>query len=329
MKEQPHYTNLLTVEFFTEHYNKQRKSFPQITEMLRSDGHVISVGTVHKYAKALGFGRTVSEGCRNFDPNPLDFTNSYMDERTIESIDGFLLGDGHLDGQCQNAARVKCGVQYKEFAEYLMLPFVAYNTSINGYLSDSMSSGTVWDGHSYSHPDIHKQMQRWYPDGGKKQPPDDVRITPTSVMMWYLGDGSLVVDNEVNTVMLRLSTDGFLPERVEFLARRLKEVAGIECHRNGDNRIFIDAKGVPAFFDFIGRKSPVACYDYKFELPEWRLTSKRMKEVADELSVNYNRLSHLVKVGKVPCMRLTPKGKPRFLPEHVRYISGHAVLLGL
>jgi len=132
--------------------------------------------------------------------------------------------------------------------------------------------------------------------------------------MWYLGDGSLVKGKD--TVMLRLSTDGFAPDRVKFLSKRLRD-KGIACHRNNDNRIMINAKGIPAFFDFIGRKSPVKCYDYKFELPEWRFTSKRLREVADELSVSYNRLSHLVKSGRLGCYRASEKGRPRMLPEHI------------
>jgi hypothetical protein len=101
-------------------------------------------------------------------------------------------------------------------------------------------------------------------------------------MMWYLGDGSLVVNEEKNTVMLRLSTDGFSKERVEFLAGKLRD-QGIDCHRNGDNRIQVEARGIAAFFDFIGHESPVKCYAYKFDLPDWRFKAKRMREVADEL----------------------------------------------
>jgi hypothetical protein len=155
---------------------------------------------------------------------------------------------------------------------------------------------------------------RWYPICGKKQPPDDVRITPLSVMMWYLGDGSLVQGN--NTVMLRLSTDGFLPEKVEFLAEKLRE-KNIDCHRNNDNRIMVNAKGIPTFFNFIGRKSPVKCYEYKFDLPEWRFESKRLSDVAKELGVSYNRISHLVKTGRLGCYRASVKGRPRMLPDHI------------
>jgi hypothetical protein len=185
-----------------------------------------------------------------------------------------------------------------------------------------MKQGFFFQGRSRSHPDFYKQYQRWYRfRNGKfiKSVPTDVRITPVSVMMWYLGDGSVVHPKDDSTINLRLSTDGFTKDEVDYLVTKLEEI-GISCHRNTSNRIMIDASGIPAFFDFIGRKSPVSCYDYKFDLPLWRFESKRMKEVSEELGVDYNRLSHLVKIGKIETFRLSPLGRPRFLVEHINKI---------
>jgi hypothetical protein len=323
MREQPHWTNVLTADFFTEHYVKERMSYPKLKELLNSQGHNVHIGTIHKYAKRLGFGRNISEGKRNIDTNPLDYNASFIHGQIIEAIDGFLLGDGNIspnDTDLVKSGRLQCGVQYREFCEYLMKPFIIYQASVHEYPDSNMSSGIKLCGRSKFHPDIYKQYQRWYPNDGKKQPPNDVRITPTSVMMWYLGDGSLVTSEKTNTVTVRLSTDGFDPERVEFLAKKLCDI-GIACHRNNDNRILIEARGVPSFFDYIGRKSPVECYSYKFDLPTWRFEAKRMREVADELGVDYHKLSYLVKIGKIPCFRASENGRPRFLPEHISYIK--------
>jgi hypothetical protein len=137
-------------------------------------------------------------------------------------------------------------------------------------------------------------------------------------MLWYLGDGTLV--QEGTSLALRISTDSFLPEKVEFLVSRLRE-KGIDCHRNNENRIYVEAKGIPAFFDFIGKKSPIKCYDYKFDLPEWRFKAKRMRQVATDLGVDYQRLAYLVKIGKVKAYRASENGKPRFMPEHIEEIK--------
>lgn len=318
--EQSQCESLFTAEFFTKHYVIDRRSYPSIRKMLAEQGVSVSVACIYNYAKKLGFGRSVSEGKRNLDPNPLDYSIPLLDDRSIQCLDGFLLGDGgiHVDDRSSvNVARLSCGLQYEEFCRYLMAPYAVYRPSIDQYADSSMSSGYRWQGRTKTHPDFYKQWRRWYVSG-KKQPPDDVRLTPKSVMMWYLGDGSLVATESM--IMARLSTDGFSPERVGFLVKRLNDL-GIACHRNNNNRIQIDARGIPAFFDFIGKKSPVQCYSYKFEMPEWRFSAKRMKEVADDLDVDYHRLAYFVKIGRVPCFRASENGKPRFLPEHIDVVK--------
>jgi len=237
-----------------------------------------------------------------------------------EYIDGFLLGDGGvgIDRRMKSKkARYRCSLEYREFCKYLIGFFKG---TVSKYNSIKMKQGFFFEGSTLYSEEAYKQYIRWYPKNktGKrlKQIPNDVEITPISVMMWYLGDGSLVKPEDNSTVMLRLSTDGFLKEGVLLLAKKLNDI-GIKCHRNNDNRIMVDARGIPAFFNYIGRTSPVKCYDYKFDLPEWRFESKRMKEVAEELSVSYNRLSHLVKIKKINSFRLSEKGRPRFLPIHI------------
>jgi hypothetical protein len=317
MREQPHYSDLLTEEFFVTHYVEARMSYPKIRAMLLEQSIDISIGTLFKYAKKHGIGRTRSEAKRERDPDPLDYEISYMTEPTVEALDGFLLGDGCISTDSRSkteVARLTCGLEHEGFCYHMMTPFHRYKPKTAQYRDQSMKSGFRWNGQTKTHPDFHKQYLRWYPDGGKKQPPEDVRITPKSVMMWYLGDGSLVQTGDA--IVVRLSTDGFTPENVEFLAEKLRE-KGIACHRNNDNRIWIKAKGIPAFFDFIGRQSPIKCYDYKFDLPEWRFEAKRLREVADELGVQYNRLSHLVKTGRLGCYRASAKGRPRMMPEHI------------
>ena len=43
-----------------------------------------------------------------------------------------------------------------------------------------------------------------------------------------------------------------------------------------------------------------------------------MKAVADELGIEYQRLAHLVKIGKITTYRLSDKGRPRFLKKHIK-----------
>jgi hypothetical protein len=237
-----------------------------------------------------------------------------------EYVDGFLLGDGGLgiDKRMKSKkARFRCTLEHKEFCEYLIKPFEG---TIKKYNHKKMKQGFGWYGCSKYSKEAYKHYLRWYKEqNGKisKQVPEDVVISPTSVMMWYLGDGSVVHPKDDSRIMLRLSTDGFDPSGVELLVEKLNKI-GIVCHRNNDNRVQIKARGIPYFFQYIGRTSPVKCYDYKFDLPIWRFESKRMSEVAGILGVSYNRLSHLVKIGRIDTYRLSEKGRPRFLPRHIK-----------
>lgn len=327
MKEQPHYTNLLTKKFFEKHYLEERRSYPEIREMLSKQGFNIHVGTLYNYAKQHGIGRSRSEAKRNQEENPLDYSISFLTEEMIESIDGFLLGDGYIEPNDERSStltgRAKWSVEHQEFCLFFASHLFSYLPLTLQVESPKSPSGKLWHGYTRHHPDFYAQLLRWYPMDEVQQkrikvPPQDVRITPKSVMLWYLGDGSVV--QEDNAIALRLSTDGFSQHGVEFLSGKLQE-KGIACHRNNDNRIYIEAKGVPAFFAFIGKESPVKCYDYKFKLPEWRLDSKRMKDVAVELDVDYQRLAYLVKIGRITVYRASENGKPRFLPEHVKLIK--------
>ena len=322
MREQPHYNNLLTKEFFQKYYVDQKMSYPKLRSMLKGMGCNISISCLCNYAKKHGLGRDQSEARRHvLHDSPLDWNKSFMNEALVEAIDGFLLGDGSINqNNAKTAARCTCGVEYQEFCAYMMSFFKDYQAIWARYNDPRMKQGFIWTGMTSFHPDIQKQYQRWYPfveSKGKndKQPPDDVRITPLSVMLWYLGDGTLIDDEKNNTFMMRLSTDSFLPERIELLVSKLQE-KGIACHRSKDNRIIIEVKGQGPLLEYIGGKSPIGCYDYKFRLPKWRF-SKRMMEVAEELKLDYNRLSYMVKIGKIPCYRASENGKPRFLPEHI------------
>jgi hypothetical protein len=321
MKETPHYLNLLNKEFFEKYYIKDKMSYPKIREMLLKQGFNIHNGTLQRYAKKFNIGRGSSAARRILDPQSLDYNKNYIQEKDIEFLDGFLLGDGGINPNNNSfVGRLCCGVEYEEFCEYLIKPFDHLGAKVTKTSSISMKQGFIFYGVTRFHPDIYKQYLRWYPinSEGKrvKQVPKDVVISPISVVRWFLGDGSTVQSEDNSTIIIRLSTDGFHYSGVKFLVKKLNNI-GIICHRTSENRIMINSRGVPSFFNYIGRDSPIKCYNYKFALPSFRFESKRMKEVAEELKIDYDRLAYFVKIGKINSYRLSPIGRPRFLPKHI------------
>lgn len=204
----------------------------------------------------------------------LNINNSFIDENTIEWIDGLMLGDGGINFRKNYAgARICLSSSQKQWTEYGMSGLPQYKPSEPKIYSkiSKKCPNPIWESRTLWHPDIAKQAMRWYPLSGKKTiVPNDVRITPISALLWYLGDGSITTTDN-NCTFIRLATCSFLPECIEnILMPRLKDLS-ISCHRcPSKNDICINTESLSKFMDFIGNKSPISCYDYKFNLPEWR-----------------------------------------------------------
>lgn len=79
------------------------------------------------------------------------------------------------------------------------------------------------------YPELIYLRERWYKKmNGKtvKVIPRDLKLTPTTLLFWYLGDGSLIRrKNDPNRVpFIVLATNNFSKEDVNFLIQKLKEL---------------------------------------------------------------------------------------------------------
>lgn len=311
------YSKVLTKEFYQENYINKKLTVIEMSELVE-----IPTFSIRQYAHKHGFKLyTISESMRT-----LDYATSYLNKNLIEHIDGFLLGDGSLTPNHKTkVGRFHCGLEHEEFCNFMMKDFHVYGASVEKHKANSMNQGFVFGGRTKFHPDIYKQYLRWYKPTEmlnskgdikyKKTVPEDVELTPKSVMLWYLGDGCLKYYGK--SAAIQLSTDGFNSSCVDFLIYKLKKDTPIQgCHRSNSNRIRINCDSVKHFFDFIGRTSPVSCYDYKFDLPEWKFESRTLIEASKELNVDYNRLCYLVKSNRLPCFREKDNSRARLLKEH-------------
>jgi hypothetical protein len=319
--------------YLIDRYVDCRYGMSRIVKELKSVGIDTSVGYISNLFKKYNIKtRSWSQAATYRTGKNLDHNKTFIDEQMIEWIDGFLLGDGCITPSNQTA-RAHSGVLYKEFCDYMRSGFTNYfprESHFSKPTGEAIKKGGkgTWGFATLSHPDLKKQYLRWYIKKnindvyGIKEPPDDVRITPISVMLWYLGDGYLATRENAKCVFIRLSTDSFSPDKIEnILVKKLKE-KNIDCYKNNDNRIVITPQGIKPFFDFIGKISPVKEYQYKFDLPLWfSIESKRMSVVAEELGITYNQLSYWVKFNYIPCLRESKISKPRFLPEHIEKIK--------
>src|SRR5206468_3127331 len=64
---------------------------------------------------------------------------------------------------------------------------------------------------------------KWYPNG-KKIVPLELKLTPTTVLHWFMGDGTTSFIKNTNRVELTLCTNGFNKIEVIFLKKLLSEI---------------------------------------------------------------------------------------------------------
>jgi len=237
----------------------------------------------------------------------LDINKTFLKETTIEWIDGFLLGDGSINfkhNEKRLGSRFTIGSSQKEWAEYSMSGLKNYSPIIpNSYGKiRKKAPNPIWSSRTLTHPDIVAQSKRWYPlsNGFKKKIPNDVRITPISVLLWYLGDGSITKYGV--SYVVRLATCSFDPIDIDNLLIPKLNAIGIEAIRTKEkNDIKITTQSLNDFFDFIGKKSPIDCYNYKFEYAPW-LSLYRISDVAINDREKW-RIQYMYKMGKLDCQK--------------------------
>ncbi len=242
----------------------------------------------------------------------LDRNISHMNENTIEWIDGLMLGDGNIDFSKPSfqGARIRLGVAEIEWVKYgisQLEPYSPREPQPYHKITERCPS-QIWTSQTLTHPDIVTQAVRWY--GGinqTKKIPSDVRITPISVMLWYLGDGSFHYEPDGNMSQLRLATCAFDRKDLEEIVIPKLKAYNIDCYVDDyKNDVHITSDSIKDFFNFIGWKSPIACYDHKFAVPEW-LKLIRLSEIVKGDQEKW-RAHYYFKSGQLDCSK-SPGGK--------------------
>jgi len=302
-----------------EYYIDKKMSTVDIEQNSESIfGFYISRGTIYRTLKKHNINvRNKSVSVSRAMSN-LDLDKIYVNENIIEWIDGFNLGDGYINwdkrGGLTKGARFVIGSITKSWSQYAMSGLNIYSPSeLKQYgRVRKRTPNLSWVSQTCTHPDIQYQADRWYPNG-KKKVPKDVRITPTSIMLWYLGDGSIVVDNKTNAVWAQFATCSFDREDIHNILRFKLENLGIRTRYNkGKNDIIIPSNAISKFFNLIGRKSPVPEYQYKFEYPKW-LDFIRLSEIVKNDKEKY-RAQYYYKTGQIECSK-SPGGKMLLFTE--------------
>jgi SAM-dependent methyltransferase len=289
-------------------YQLSTNQIPKIFK--KNTGINITSGKCYEIIERLGILRSKSESV-SLATSTLDYSKSFLTDKMKAILDGIIIGDGTINANKNTkVARVSISGSQKEFISYcknLLSPYDACEPYFTP--SDGRKDGVgIWTTRSKFHPDIYTVYKKWYDDSGYKDVPKDVSLDPISIMLWYLGDGSLSSRSSGNSLSMYFSTNSFSEEAIQQnLSDRMQEMGFLTSRITKDNRLFIKTSSIVPLLKYMGGEPPVKCYSYKFKIDEWRKKTS-MKEASKLLNLDYGKLANWVKSGFVNHSR-SPGGK--------------------
>lgn len=301
-------------DLIIKYYVEERLSSTDAASVLREKHNIpISADKFWKLSKKLGIVRNKSEAT-SLKKRVISY-DSIINDDLKSIIDGMLMGDGSITiYENTKVGRLSIGSVHKEFAQYCSNLLKPYGASEPHFNSGEKGKG-MWSTRTFSHPDFYEQRQRWYPNG-KKDIPSDIIFNKMFLTLWYLGDGCLSGGNgEENSRYLYFATQGFPEKSLQDIVIPKFNSIGIETRGvSKENCVGISAKSFWTLLKLMGSESPVRCFDYKFDLEDWRKLPG-MHEVCEIVNISYQRLSYWVKIGVVEHSR-SPGGKKVVFTEN-------------
>jgi len=185
-------------------------------------------------------------------------------------FDGMMLSDGHLQKSTKSKnARFSLSCKHEEFARTFQQRSGSFNWTEPScrdiYDKRTDKVYTSWRLTSKIDERFTIEHKRWYSEG-KKIVPKDIVLDKNTLIWWYLGDGCLYrKKSRPNYRRVVLSTQGFEQSDIDFLLNKLTALIGNESVHLERKEIVIGGNSLCNFIKIIGTKSPVSCYQYKFD----------------------------------------------------------------
>lgn len=210
-------------------------------------------------------------------------TKIILSEEQIEVLNGAMLGDGSLyihsnggkNAQLIYTSKSRQHVEFvmNYFKEYWSGENLKYSTFFDNRTNKEYSRYTI---KTYTNQTFTDYYQKWYQTNNKKSHiPLDLKLTPLTCLIWYIGDGGLIQGNS-HSQYIKLSTQCFskedqenilLPQLSTFNATLMK------ADKKQDNKqqyyIYIPHVNEEDFFNFIG-KCPFSDYQYKWNILSYK-----------------------------------------------------------
>lgn len=196
-----------------------------------------------------------------------------LSPEAIEWITGELLGDGCLYSYSSYSANFCYTSKFYAYIRYIYKTLKSFGIERSGRIMryrNKQFGNSTYSYNSLLYEELLPLRNQWY-SNGKKIVPRDIKLTPSMIRQWYVGDGSLILDS--TRPAINLGTCGFPVLDVEWLVEQLIKLGFKTTRQSGNNTIRISVFSTQEFLDYIG-PCPVSCYQYK-----WNYLEKK-KEVS-------------------------------------------------
>ena len=251
-----------------------------------------------------------------------------LTEYLRDAVYGELLGDGCLRGKKNqskgaNALFSYCtsNLEYATYLRKILLNFdpaeITHSLSAGGFDGyDGNPRFDVYHFHTPTNPTLTKIYNKFYPNSGEKIVPEDIELTPTTCLHWYIGDGFLLhgkryfkeKPSSQLSQHIQLMTQCFDEHSIDILIAKLNQAVGIECEKFETNLnkkgrmkyiIKIPPKYFTKFLKYIG-PCPVESYKYKWNIidPTYEKYEKYIYstgEVGKKLGISSNDVRYCSK----------------------------------
>lgn len=211
-------------------------------------------------------------------PSVFRHPEATLTEKQKEVLNGALLGDGTIT---QN--RMVYSSKSKEHVEFVWKYFFGLLTPANEKALSVVSQFDKRTNKTYtrfffgtqSNECFTKYQKIWYKP--KKIIPEDLKLTPLTCLVWYLGDGGMVKGSTASHI--KISTNGFNKSQIERIL--LPQLSQFEAKILKTNKldqfyVYIPRRRFQNFFNYIG-DCPFSDYKHKWDYNPYKNKAWELK----------------------------------------------------
>ena len=210
----------------------------------------------------------------------IDSNRKFRNEQLILSeienqiIEGCLLGDGHITKPRGKSCQFSyCSSEYEHvyyvYSKLKRMMAKEYGNGPKKYeYFDKRTNKTYiqYSIRSQSNITFHNLRKLWYPHGIKIIP-NIIKLTSTSLLFWYIGDGGLI--NGERCQYIKLSTNCFSDNNLLNILLPLLKCFSPKLYGKKQKVIYIPHNKIKKFLDKVGN-CPVECYSHKWKYKEYK-----------------------------------------------------------